>query len=85
MAPTRYQQDTWSTVQTLINEPIFSIDPETGALGDSIATGLEISEDGLTMTFTVPEGKYYASGEQVEPEDIKASLDFLDLSWPGIV
>ena len=71
-----YQQDTWSTVQTLINEPIFSIDPDTGALNDSIATGLEVSEDGLTMTFTVPEGKYYASGEQVEPEDIKASLEY---------
>lgn len=71
-----FQQDTWSTVQTLIADPLFGIDPDTGALLDSIATDLVISEDGLTMTFTIPEGKFYATGEQVEPEDIKASFEY---------
>ena len=71
-----YQQDSWSTVQTLINEPLFSIDPETGALNDSIATGLEVTDDGLTMSFTVPHGKKYASGEEVLAEDVKASLEY---------
>jgi ABC-type transport system substrate-binding protein len=71
-----FQQDTWSTVQALIADPLFAIDPDTGALLDSIATDLVVSEDGLTMTFTIPEGKYYATGEQVEPEDVKASFEY---------
>ncbi len=71
-----YQQDTWSTVQTLIADTIFSIDPETGELADGICTDLEISDDGLTMTMNLPEGKYYATGEQVEPEDVKASIEY---------
>lgn len=71
-----YQQDTWSTVQSLIADSLFSIDPDTGALLDGICTDLVTSEDGLTMTMTVPEGKYYATGEQVEPEDIVASIEW---------
>lgn len=70
-----YQNDTWSTIQSMIADTIFEIDPETGALIDGVATDLQISEDGLTMTFTIREGMYYATGEQVEPEDIKASLE----------
>lgn len=30
----------------------------------------------MTATFNVPEGKYYATGEQVEPEDVVASLEY---------
>lgn len=71
-----YQQDTWSTVQSLIADSLFSIDPDTGALLDGICTGLTTSEDGLTMTMTVPEGKFYATGEQVEPEDVVASIEW---------
>ncbi|NCB41395.1 MAG: hypothetical protein EOM59_02045 [Clostridia bacterium] len=71
-----YQQDTWSTVQSLIADSLFSIDPDTGALLDGICTNLQTSEDGLTMTMTVPEGKYYATGEQVEPEDVVASIEW---------
>lgn len=71
-----YQQDTWSTVQSLIADALFSIDPETGELLDGICTDLETSEDGLTMTMTVPEGKYFATGKQVEPEDVVASIEW---------
>lgn len=71
-----YQNDSWSGVQTLIADTLFTIDPETGALTDGICTDLQTSEDGLTMTMTVPEGKFYATGEQVEPEDIVASIEY---------
>ncbi|MBO4992029.1 MAG: hypothetical protein J6E42_07745, partial [Firmicutes bacterium] len=71
-----YQQDTWSSVQALIADPIFSIDPETGALTDGICTNLEISEDGLTMTMQVPSGRKFANGADLDAEDIKASIEY---------
>lgn len=33
------------------------------------------SEDGLTWTLTFPEGMYYSTGEQLEPEDVVASIE----------
>ena len=71
-----YQQDSWSSGQTLIADALFTLDPEGGDLLDGICTGLTASEDGLTLTMTVPEGKYYATGEQVEPEDVVASIEW---------
>ena len=70
------QQDNWSTGQTLIADPLFTLNPDGGDLLDGICTDLTVSEDGLTMTMTVPEGKYYATGEQVEPEDVVASIEW---------
>lgn len=71
-----YQQDTWSSVQSLISDTIFAIDPETGGLIDGICTDLQISDDGLTMTMNVPEGKKFANGADLGPEDIKASIEY---------
>ena len=71
-----YQQDSWSSGQSLIADTLFTLNPEGGDLLDGICTDLNISEDGLTMTMTVPEGKYYATGEQVEPEDVVASIEW---------
>jgi len=71
-----YQQDGWSTGQAMIADTLFTLDPEGGDLLDGICTDLTTSEDGLTMTMTVPEGKYYATGEQVEPEDVVASIEW---------
>lgn len=71
-----YQQDSWSSGQGLIADPIFTMDPKGGDLLDGICTDLTTSEDGLTMTMTVPEGKFYATGEQVEPEDVVASIEW---------
>ena len=71
-----FQNDSWESCQSLIADTLFAIDPETGALIDGVCTNLVISEDGKTMTFDVPEGRYYATGEQLEPEDIKASLEW---------
>ena len=72
-----YQQDAWTSVQSMIADPLFTLNPDGGDLLDGLCTDLTISEDGLTMTMTVPEGKYYATGEQVEPEDVVASIEYL--------
>lgn len=71
-----YQQDTWSTVQTLISDPIFSIDPDTGALNDGICTNLAVSEDGLTMTMDCPTGRKFANGAELDAGDVKASIEY---------
>lgn len=71
-----YQQDSWSSGQALIADPLFTMDPEGGDLLDGICTDLTASTDGLTLTMTVPEGKFYATGEQVEPEDVVASIEW---------
>lgn len=48
---------------------------------DNVCTDWQVSEDGKTATFTVPEGMYYSTGEQVEPEDVVASIQHgLDVS-----
>lgn len=71
-----YQQDSWTSGQTLIADALFTLDPKGGDLLDGICTDLTASEDGLTLTMTVPEGKFYATGEQVEPEDVVASIEW---------
>ena len=71
-----YQQDSWTGAQNLIADTLFTVDPETGNLRDGICKDFQISEDGTAATFTVPEGKYYATGEQVEPEDVVASIEY---------
>ena len=71
-----FQQDGWASAQSLIADSLFTEDPKTGDLLDGICTDWKLSDDGLTATFNVPEGKYYATGEQVEPEDVVASLEY---------
>lgn len=71
-----FQQDSWTAGQSFIADTLFTVDPDTGDLLDGICTDFKISEDGSSATFTVPEGKYYATGEQVEPEDVVASLEY---------
>lgn len=71
-----FQNDAWATAQGLVADTLLTIDPETGELTDGICTDFKASKDGKTITMTVPEGKKYATGEQVEPEDVVASLEW---------
>ncbi len=60
--------------QPLIADPLVALNEE-GEMVPSIAHSINVSEDGLTITLTISEGMYYASGEELLPEDVKASLD----------
>ncbi|MBR3750064.1 MAG: hypothetical protein IKN28_09345 [Firmicutes bacterium] len=60
--------------QCLIQEPLVALDDD-GNMVPALAEAVNVSEDGLTITLTIPTGMYYASGEEVLPEDVKASLD----------
>ena len=52
-----FQQDGWASAQSLIADSLFTEDPKTGDLLDGICTDWKLSDDGLTATFNVPEGK----------------------------
>jgi ABC-type transport system substrate-binding protein len=60
--------------QCLIQEPLVALDDD-GNMVPAIAEAINVSEDGLTITLTIPKGMYFASGEELLPEDVKASLD----------
>ena len=71
-----FQVSSWNDMQTLLADTIISKDPVTGDVIPSIASNSQWSEDGLTWTLTFPEGMYYSTGEQLEPEDFIASVEY---------
>ena len=71
-----FQVSSWNDMQCLLADSILEKDPETGAALPGIASDSQWSEDGLTWTLTFPEGMKYATGEQVEPEDFIASVEY---------
>ena len=76
-----YQLDETAGGQGLNSSALFQWNPETNTMEDNVCTDWAISEDGKTVTFNVPEGMYYSTGEQVEPEDVVASIQHgLDVS-----
>ena len=70
-----YQLDSSGGMQGMASTPLFTWDSETNEMVDGVCTDWTVSEDGKTATFNVPEGMYYSTGEQVEPEDIVASIE----------
>jgi len=71
-----FQVTSWNDMQSLLSDPILEKDPKTGAVLPGIASDSQWSEDGLTWTLTFPEGMKYSTGEQVEPEDFIASVEY---------
>lgn len=68
------QLDSTSTGTALVAEPMFSWDEENGTLTDNICTDWTVSEDGLTVTFNVPEGLTFSTGETLDAGDVVASI-----------
>lgn len=79
-----FQCTSWNGIQQLIADTIL-IRGDDGATLPCIASASVWSEDGLTWTLTIPEGMYYSTGAQVEPEDLKASIEWgLQVSTYGV-
>ena len=70
-----YQLDGTSGFTSMVAAPLFQWDPDQGAMVDYVCTNWKVSDDGKTATFDVPEGMKYSTGEQVEPEDVVASIE----------
>lgn len=71
-----FQVSSWNDMQSLLADTILGTDPETKEATPNIASESVWSEDGLTWTLTFPEGMYYSTGEQLEPEDFVASVEY---------
>jgi peptide/nickel transport system substrate-binding protein len=66
---------TASDIQEFIFPDLFTVDPATaqfvnGPGSGSIATGWEVSEDGLTYTITLREDAFWNDGEQITADDV---------------
>ena len=70
-----YQLDGSSDGQSFLSSTMFAWDAENNCVVDNVCTDWQVSDDGLTITFNVPDDLYYCTGEQVLPEDIKASIE----------
>ncbi|NLA81980.1 MAG: hypothetical protein GX849_04015 [Clostridiaceae bacterium] len=62
-----------SFTQGLVAESLVTLDSD-GNMTPGIASAVSMSDDGKTIQLTIPKGMFYASGEEVEPEDVVASL-----------
>lgn len=72
----QFQVTSWNDMQCLLADQVINKDPVTNESIPGIASQSVWSEDGLTWTLTFPEGMYYCTGEQVEPEDFVASIEY---------
>ena len=68
------QQITWSNeIHALIFQPLVQVDTDMNIVPD-LATRFEISEDGKTITFYLPEDAKFSNGDPITPQAIKESV-----------
>ena len=70
-----FQLDSSAGGQAWVGAPLFEWDAENSKVVDNICQDWTVAEDGSNVTFTVPEGLVYSTGEEVQPEDVKASIE----------
>ncbi|WP_462418681.1 ABC transporter substrate-binding protein [Kytococcus sp. Marseille-QA3725] len=58
-----------------VYETLVTVDPESGDVVDALAESHEVSEDGRTYTFTLPEGRNFSDGSELTAEDVVASIE----------
>lgn len=58
-----------------VYETLVTVDVESGEIVPSLATDWQVSEDGLTYTFTLAEGVTFSNGAELTAEDVVFSLE----------
>ncbi|MDR0648265.1 MAG: ABC transporter substrate-binding protein [Synergistaceae bacterium] len=71
-----YHTDDWTNFQAVVADTVLTADPKTGKLLPGIASAYSYSDDGLTLRLTFPEGMKFPNGDQLEPEDFIASIEY---------
>ncbi len=66
-----------SDVQSYVQESLITRDPDTLEWIGLIATGWQISEDGLTITFQMRDDVTFSDGTPLTAEDVVFSYDFI--------
>ncbi len=64
-------------VEYLVLEPLVQRNPETLAFEPKLAESWEISDDGLTMTFTLRQGLRFSDGEPLTSDDVVFTFDWI--------
>lgn len=69
-------------VEAFLYPDLVGVDPSTatfvnGPYDDSIVNGWEVSEDGLTYTFTLREDMFWSDGEQITTDDVIRSWEVI--------
>ncbi len=69
-------------IQALIFPDLLSVDPATASIvngpgPNALATGWELSDDGLTYTFSLRDDLYWTDGEQIDADDVMFVWDFI--------
>lgn len=62
-------------VFALTHETLVEIDPDTSEILPGLAESWEVSEDGCTFTFTLPEGAAFTDGTPVTANDVKYTYE----------
>jgi len=71
-----FQAEDWNDMQSLVADSILQEDPTTKKAVPRIASKEVWSDNGLTLTLTFPKGMKYSTGEELEPEDVVASIKY---------
>lgn len=76
------QQIGWeNVVQSLIYEPLVEYNEDMTELLPAFAEDYEVSEDGLTITFTLPADAKFSNGDTLDAAAVKASVErFMEVS-----
>ncbi|WP_299818398.1 ABC transporter substrate-binding protein [uncultured Jannaschia sp.] len=69
-----YDWQNWSMIKSLF-DGLTGYEPGTTTLRNELAESHEISEDGLTHTFTLKDGIVFHNGREITAEDVKYSLE----------
>ncbi len=72
-----YRCANWTGLQDLISDSFFIQDPnDPTKILPNICTGMEVSEDGLTIKLLFPSDLKFYDGTPVTPEDVIASIEY---------
>lgn len=74
----------WYIVDNVFDR-LLRLDPETSEPAPSLAESYEVSEDGLTYTFTLRSGVTFHNGRELTSEDVKYSFErIMDPEVPAV-
>lgn len=58
-----------------LHDTIVTVQPDLATIDPGLATSFDVSDDGLTYTFTLQEGVEFHSGDPMTAEDVKFTID----------
>jgi peptide/nickel transport system substrate-binding protein len=71
---TIFDNNTIRVIQQMM-EPLFMVSPDGATIDPWLATGYEISDDGLTYTITLRDDVTFSNGDPMTAADVKFSID----------